>query len=78
VHYDERIKFGPCQAPTELRPATLEWQAEEFEARTGIHRRRKPKPVTAQSNRDQATRLFKIFQEILTNVARHARSVRST
>jgi PAS domain S-box-containing protein len=67
----------------ELRPAmlddlgliaALEWQAEEFEARTGICCRWKPKPVMAQSNRDQATALFRIFQEILTNVARHARA----
>jgi PAS domain S-box-containing protein len=67
----------------ELRPAmldnlgltaTLEWQAEEFEARTSIRCRWKPKPVIAQSNRDQATALFRIFQEILTNVARHARA----
>jgi PAS domain S-box-containing protein len=66
---------------TELRPgmlddlgltATLEWQAEEFEARTGIRCRWRPKPAATQVNRDQATALFRIFQEILTNVGRHA------
>jgi len=68
---------------TELRPAmlddlgltaTLEWQAEEFEARTGIHCQWKLKPATVRPNRDQATALFRIFQEILTNVARHSRA----
>ena len=68
---------------TELRPAmlddlgltaTLEWQSEEFEARTGIRCLWKPRPAAVQLNRDQATALFRIFQEILTNVARHARA----
>jgi PAS domain S-box-containing protein len=68
---------------TELRPAildnlgltaALEWQAEEFEAHSGIRCQWKPKPATATLNRDQATALFRIFQEILTNVARHAQA----
>jgi PAS domain S-box-containing protein len=68
---------------TELRPAmlddlgltaTLEWQAEEFAARTGIRCRWRPKPAATHLPRDQATALFRIFQEILTNVARHARA----
>jgi PAS domain S-box-containing protein len=68
---------------TELRPAmlddlgltaTLEWQAEEFAARTGIRCRWQPKPAATQLHRDHATALFRIFQEILTNVARHARA----
>jgi PAS domain S-box-containing protein len=68
---------------TELRPAmlddlgltaTLEWQAEEFAKRTGIRCRWHPKPAVTQLNRDHATALFRIFQEILTNVARHARA----
>jgi PAS domain S-box-containing protein len=67
----------------ELRPAmlddlgltaTLEWQAEEFTARTGIRCRWEPKPVAIQLNRHQTTTLFRIFQEILTNVARHAQA----
>ncbi len=67
----------------ELRPAmlddlglaaTLEWHAEEFAARTGIRCQWQPKPVTVRVNRDHATALFRIFQEILTNVARHARA----
>jgi signal transduction histidine kinase len=67
----------------ELRPAmlddlgltaTLEWQAEEFAARTGLRCRWQSKLVATHLHRDQATALFRIFQEILTNVARHARA----
>jgi signal transduction histidine kinase len=54
--------------------ATLEWQAAEFERRTGIRCRWKPKPAAAKLNHGHATALFRIFQEILTNVARHARA----
>jgi len=66
---------------TELRPhmlddfgltATLEWQAEEFERRTGIHCRWKPKPAVVHLHQDQAVAFLRIFQEILTNVGRHA------
>jgi signal transduction histidine kinase len=68
---------------TKLRPAmlddlgltaTLEWQAEEFAARTGIRCRWRPKPAATDLHREPATALFRIFQEILTNVARHARA----
>jgi PAS domain S-box-containing protein len=68
---------------TELRPAilddlgltaALEWQAEEFEARAGIRCQWRTKPVMAQLNRDQAIALFRIFQEILNNIARHAQA----
>lgn len=70
----------------ELRPETvdnlglrvaIEWQAREFQLRTGI-------PVEIQSDleaipmRDpnDATALFRIFQEALTNVGRHAKASR--
>jgi signal transduction histidine kinase len=52
--------------------AAIEWQAQEFEGRTGT-------PCTVESNvgdaqlpRDVSTALFRICQEALTNVARHA------
>lgn len=64
-----------------LRPSTLddlgltaaiEWQAHEFEARTGIQcRLMLPEDEVARSP-ERATALFRIFQETLTNVARHA------
>jgi PAS domain S-box-containing protein len=66
---------------TELRPAVLdtlglvaavEWAAEEFEARTGTHCRLGLPQDEIFIDQDTATALFRIFQETLTNVARHA------
>jgi PAS domain S-box-containing protein len=68
---------------TELRPgildlglaAAVEWQAQEFQARTGIQC--KPRLLAQQELApDVSTALFRIFQEALTNVARHARATR--
>lgn len=67
----------------ELRPpmldqfgllAAINWQAGEFQTRFGI-----PCEVAADgepvvANRETATGVFRIFQEILTNIARHARA----
>ncbi len=70
---------------TELRPgvlddlglaAAVEWQAQEFEQRTGIH------CVLCATVDDGAldplmsTAVFRIFQESLTNIARHSRASR--
>ena len=68
---------------TELRPsvldtlglrAAIQWQAKEFERRTAIHciieLGREPKNLSE----DKATALFRIFQEILTNITRHAKA----
>jgi signal transduction histidine kinase len=65
----------------ELRPAVLdtlglmaaiEWQADEFTQRTGIscHLDLPAKPPAVDDAR--STALFRVFQEALTNVARHA------
>jgi len=69
---------------TELRPgvldlglaAALEWQAREFQARTGI-RCRLRLSHQAMVPPDVSTALFRIFQEALTNIARHARATRA-
>jgi len=54
--------------------AALEWQGQEFEKRTGIHcRLALPRePLNLDSERSIA--IFRIFQESLTNVARHAQA----
>jgi PAS domain S-box-containing protein len=66
---------------TELRPAilddlglvaALEWAAEEFAARTGTRCRLDLPPNEIIINQECTVALFRIFQESLTNVARHA------
>jgi len=50
----------------------IEWQAEEFQNRTGISCTVHVDPDDIQLDKDVATTIFRIFQETLTNVARHA------
>jgi PAS domain S-box-containing protein len=66
---------------TELRPgilddlglvAAVEWAAEEWTARTGTKLRLSLPSEDIAMDRERATALFRIFQETLTNVARHA------
>jgi len=69
---------------TELRPgildlslvATIEWQLQEFQARSGIQSKLISAPEETALDADGATTAFRIFQEILTNVTRHARATR--
>jgi signal transduction histidine kinase len=56
--------------------AALEWQAGEFQARTGIKTGLSFKPDDIMVDNERATALFRIFQEVLTNVARHAAATR--
>jgi len=56
--------------------AAIGWQAKEFQKRTGIRCRAKLPPEGAKLDIDIATTMFRIFQEILTNVARHSRATR--
>jgi signal transduction histidine kinase len=69
----------------ELRPgmlddlglaAAIEWQAEEFENRTGIQCEVALSHEEIILNRDQSTTMFRIFQETLTNVIRHAQATK--
>jgi signal transduction histidine kinase len=53
--------------------AALEWESREFYRRTGIRCRvRLPRRSRCPLPKEQATAVFRIFQESLTNVARHA------
>lgn len=69
----------------ELRPRILddlglmeaiESQMQQFEARTGILCRHLGFPENVGFNQEQSTALFRIFQEALTNILRHARATR--
>jgi signal transduction histidine kinase len=55
-------------------PAAIEWQAREFQARTGIQCEMIQTDGALDLKDGPATALFRIFQEILTNVARHAQA----
>jgi signal transduction histidine kinase len=67
---------------TELRPsildlglnAAIEWLLEEFHSRTGVeYSLDLPNPEVV-ADPQQSTAIFRIFQEALTNVARHSRA----
>lgn len=70
---------------TELRPgilddlglvAAVEWAAEEFEARTGIMCRLDLPDEDILIDPQRTTAIFRIFQETLTNITRHAEATR--
>jgi len=70
---------------SELRPralddlgltAALESQAQEFQGRTGIHCHVDVPRAPLVLDNERATAIFHIFQESLTNVARHAQATR--
>jgi PAS domain S-box-containing protein len=56
--------------------AALEWQAQDFENRTGIRCRVTLPRETVALDAERSTAVFRIFQESLTNIARHARAAR--
>jgi signal transduction histidine kinase/CheY-like chemotaxis protein len=70
---------------TELRPgvldhlglvAAVEWQTEEFKTRTGIDCEVRASLNDQGLSDDRCTAIFRILQETLTNVARHANASR--
>src|SRR6185503_11097190 len=80
AHMDSTIQTVRRIA-TELRPgildhlglvAALEWQANEFQTRTGIKCEVHTKLEDPLLEQEIATAFFRIFQETLTNVIRHA------
>jgi PAS domain S-box-containing protein len=54
--------------------AAIEWQASEFASRNGVLCRVTVPPVDLHLDGDRATATFRIFQECLTNVIRHAQA----
>lgn len=67
----------------ELRPgllddlglmAAIEWQVQQFQSRTGIRTRLTAEPSEIELDREHSTTAFRILQEALTNVARHAQA----
>ena len=78
IHSVRRIATG-------LRPEALDeiglsaaigWQAREFQKRTGIRCAVELPPEGTETDQERATAVFRIFQEVLTNVARHANATR--
>jgi len=70
---------------SELRPsilddlglaAAVEWQTQQFQARTGIRCRYECSPGHIDLDPERSTAVFRIFQEALTNVLRHAEATR--
>lgn len=70
---------------TQLRPgvldtlgltAAIEWQVQDFQARTGIECEIWLCPEPKDLPQEKATALFRILQEILTNIIRHADATR--
>ncbi|MBN1881160.1 MAG: PAS domain S-box protein [Deltaproteobacteria bacterium] len=58
--------------------AAIAWQAEEFSRRTGIDCKVSFSPEDIEIDPDLTTTVFRIFQETLTNVQRHAEATKVT
>jgi signal transduction histidine kinase len=83
-HIDETIQ-DVRRIATELRPglldtagllAAVEWQATQFQKQTGIQCRVRAAVKEKLWDQDLNTAFFRIFQETLTNVIRHAEATR--
>ncbi|MGH8746821.1 MAG: ATP-binding response regulator, partial [Burkholderiales bacterium] len=57
-------------------PAAIEWQASEFQRRTGVRCVTRVSGATPELDGERSIAAFRIFQELLTNVARHAGATR--
>src|SRR5882762_1093688 len=81
---DDLVK-GVRRIATELRPpildqlglpAAVEWLAQDFSRRTGLRCKTAISPTDGAISSELATSLFRIVQEALTNVLRHAGATR--
>ena len=78
VHLVQRIS-------SELRPgvldnlglsAAIEWQTDQFQDRTGVECDIISEPDDIVLDQTRSTAIFRIFQETLTNIARHAKATK--
>lgn len=81
IHFVDKILEVVKKITRELRPgvlddlglaAAIEWQAKEFGRRTGIPCEVVFDPKEIAADPQCSTVIFRIFQEALTNIARHA------
>jgi signal transduction histidine kinase len=81
----DSILLSVRKIATELRPpvlddlglpAAIEWQAKEFQQRTGIECKLNSHLEEVDIEKECATAVFRIFQESLTNIARHANATK--
>jgi signal transduction histidine kinase len=84
-HLVERATRTTKSVVTELRPEALdrlglvpalEWQAETFSRQAGLRCRFHARQDSIDLDRGRATAVFRVFQELLTNIARHAAASR--
>lgn len=85
-HLVDRTIEAVHRISLDLRPSTLdlgivaalEWQAREFEKQSGIACIFRGFDADIALEQDHASALFRIFQEALTNIAKHAGATRVT
>ncbi|TMC53258.1 MAG: GAF domain-containing sensor histidine kinase [Chloroflexi bacterium] len=84
ANVDEGVR-AVRQIITQMRPefledlglkAAIEWQLQQFQSRTGIETQFSSNVEQLQWDQERATAMFRILQESLTNVARHAEATR--
>jgi signal transduction histidine kinase len=85
AHMTDEVLDQVRRISAELRPGVLddlgllaafEWQGRELEERTGMICNLKSNVGDARLRRDVSTAVFRIYQEALTNIARHAGATR--
>jgi len=85
AHAIDRIINSVRRIASGLRPevldeiglgAAIDWQAREFQRRTGVRCHVELPPKFVDPDKERSTAIFRIFQELLTNVARHANATR--